>query len=303
MATATGTTTFATTTKVVDVRTLLAEVDDLPSIPETLIRILKVIDDPGSGPADLTRVVRMDAPVMAKILRLANSPYYSSRGDLADINRCVAVLGYRTVRQVAICITVASSLMNAMENAGGQLDYRELWRHSVVTGAVSRHLARLIGYPDPEEAFTAGLLHDLGKFVLEVYAPQAYGRLIADRHARGLTLPQIERETFGFDHADLGAAFAESWRFPPVLVHAFGGHHQPVIGRATTREAKVTAVVALADYVANTIDTPRSDLGFDADAADPEGLHAAAGLSVETVTGERDAIREDIARAAAFLNL
>ena len=303
MATATGTTTFATTTKVVDVRTLLAEVDDLPSIPETLIRILKVIDDPGSGPADLTRVVRMDAPVMAKILRLANSPYYSSRGDLADINRCVAVLGYRTVRQVAICITVASSLMNAMENAGGQLDYRELWRHSVVTGAVSRHLARLIGYPDPEEAFTAGLLHDLGKFVLEVYAPQAYGRLIADRHERGLTLPQIERETFGFDHADLGAAFAESWRFPPVLVHAFGGHHQPVIGRATTREAKVTAVVALADYVAKTIDTPRSDLGCDADAADPEGLHAAAGLSVETVTGERDAIREDIARAAAFLNL
>lgn len=303
MATATGTTTFATTTRTVDVRTLLAEVDELPSIPETLIRILKVLDDPASGPADLTRVVRMDAPVMAKVLRLANSPYYSSRADLADINRCVAVLGYRTVRQVAICITVASSLMSAMENAGGQMDYRELWRHSVVTGAVSRHLARLVGYPDPEEAFTAGLLHDLGKFVLEVYAPQVYGKLIADRHARGLTLPQIEQATFGFDHAALGAAFAESWRFPPLLVHAFGEHHQPVLGRATTREAKVTAVVALADYLANTIDPPRGDLGFDLEDADPVRLHATAGLTVEATAGELEAIREDIARASAFLTL
>lgn len=303
MATTPGTTAFATATHPVDVRQMLAEVDDLPSIPETLIRILRVLDDPASGPADLTRVVRMDAPVMAKVLRLANSPYYSSRADLSDINRCVAVLGYRTVRQVAICITVASSLMSALENAGGQMDYRELWRHSVVTGAVSRHLARLVGYPDPEEAFTAGLLHDLGKFVLEVYAPQAYGKLIADRHARGLTLTQIERETFGFDHAELGAAFAESWRFPPLLVQAFGEHHQAMIGRASTREARVTAIVALADLVANTVDPPRGDLGFDPAAADPARLHAAAGLDPETVTAEYAAIREDIARAAAFLSL
>ncbi len=303
MATATGTTMHATATHPVDLRQMLAEVDDLPSIPETLIRILKVLDDPASGPADLTRVVRMDAPVMTKVLRLANSPYYSSRADLADINRCVAVLGYRTVRQVAICITVASSLMSAVENAGGRLDYRELWRHSVVTGAISRHLARLVGYPDPEEAFTAGLLHDLGKFVLEVYAPQMYGRLIADRHARSLSLTEMERATFGFDHAELGAAFAESWRFPPILVQAFGEHHTAMIGRATTRDAMATAIVGLADLVANTIDPPRGDLGFDADASDAARLHAATGLTPEEVTAEHDAIREDIARAAAFLSI
>ncbi len=303
MATIGGSTTYATTARPVDVRTLLAEVDDLPSIPETLIRILKVIDDPSSGPADLTRVVRMDAPVMAKVLRLANSPYYSAHADLTDINRCVAVLGYRSVRQVAICITVASSLMSAVENAGGQLDYRELWRHSVVTGAVARHLARLTGYPDPEEAFTAGLLHDLGKFVLEVYAPQTYGRLVRDRHDRGMTMVEVERAAFGFDHAELGAAFAESWRFPPLLVHAFGEHHQPVLGRATSREGRVTALVALADHLANMVDPPRCDLGFDPAAADPARLHESAGLTAAEVDGELPAIREDIERAATFLTL
>jgi putative nucleotidyltransferase with HDIG domain len=286
-----------------DVQALLSEVTDLPSIPETLIHILRVIDDPASGPADLTRVVRMDAPVMTKLLRLANSPYYSSRGDLADINRCVAVLGYRTVRQVAICITVATSLISAVEKAGGQLDYRELWRHSVITGAIAKHLARMAGHADPEEAFTAGLLHDLGKFVLEVHAPQVYARLVADRRVRGCPLSELERETFGFDHADIGGAFAESWRFPSVLVDAFAGHHTARVGRARTRDEQVAALVALADHLANTLTPPRSDLGFDPAQSDPARLFEAAGMSPDVVEASRADLDDAVDKASAFLNM
>lgn len=303
MSAVTETTSPAIAVRPVDVRTMLAEVDQLPSLPETLIRILKVLDDPGSGPADLTSVVRMDAPVMAKVLRLANSPYYSSRGDLADINRCVAVLGYRTVRQVAICITVATSLISSVEKAGGQLDYRELWRHSVVTGAIAKHLARMTGYSDPEEAFTAGLLHDMGKFVLEVYAPQIYAKLIADRRQRGCTLSDLERETFGFDHAELGAAFAESWRFPPLLVRSLGDHHRAVVGRARARHEQVAAVVALSDYLANTIEPVRSDLGFDPTLGDAAQLHETAGIPVELIEANREALGDCIEKAGAFLQL
>lgn len=303
MSTATDTTMFTMTTPPPSARLLLAQVDELPSIPETLIRILKVLDDPGSGPSDLTRVVRMDAPVMAKILRLANSPYYSSRGDLADINRCVTVLGYRTVRQVAICITVATSLMGAVEKAGGALDYRELWRHSVVTGAIAKHLAAMAGYPDPEEAFTAGLLHDMGKFVLEVHAPQIYARLMAERQDRGCSLCELERETFGFDHAELGAVFAESWRFPPLLVRAFGEHHLDVVGRARARNDQAAALVALADYLANTFEPARSDLGFDPRLVDAARLHEAAGIPPEVVEANREALGDGVEKASAFLHL
>lgn len=303
MSTAGGLTLTRDPARPVDIATVLAEVDDLPSIPETLIRILKVLDDPASGPADLTRVVRMDAPVMAKILRLANSPYYSSRGDLADINRCVAVLGYRTVRQVAICITVATSLISSVEKAGGQLDYRELWRHSVITGAIAKHLARMSGYPDPEEAFTAGLLHDMGKFVLEIYAPQVYARLVADRQRVGGPLCALEQERFGFDHAAIGAAFAEAWRFPPVLVRAFGGHHAEMVGRARARHEQAAALVALADYLANTCEPPRSDLGFDPTLVDAGRLHEVAGLPVDLVASEREAMEDAVDKAGAFLQL
>ena len=128
-----------------EIQELLDTIDDLATIPEVLFRILKVLDDPGSGAGDLAEVVRLDAPLTARILRLANSPYYAGRGELTDIHRCIAVLGYRTVRQVAICVTVATSVISAAAGAGGRLDYRELWRHSVVTGALAKRLAELTG--------------------------------------------------------------------------------------------------------------------------------------------------------------
>lgn len=287
-----------------DLKELLADTEDLPSIPETLIEILKVLDDPESGPSDLAEVVRLDAPLMAKVLRLANSPYYSARGDITDINRCVAVLGYRTVRQVAICVSVATTLVSAVARTRGRLDYRELWRHSVVTGAITKYLARQTGYPDPEEAFTAGLLHDIGKFVLEIHAPEAYDRVIQVRGENGGHLVELEEETFGFSHAAIGAAFGESWRFPEVMCRAFGEHHIALTGEpAREREDRMVALVALANYLANTIEPPRSDLGFDPRLADPAALHGCANLTVPAVEACLPDLRESIARASVFLDL
>ncbi len=281
---------------------LLLEIEDIPSIPETLMEILKVLDDPDAGPSDLGKVVRMDAPLMARILRLANSPYYSRRGDIADISRCITVLGFRTVRQVAICVSVASSVIPAVAEAGGGLDYRELWRHSVVTGAIARHLAIMLGLPDQEEYFTAGLLHDMGKFVLEIHAPEKYWRVIAERAASGESLLDAENEAFGFDHAMLGAAFGQSWRFPELLVRCCGEHHRCVIGGGQGSDRAV-AVISLADYLANTVEPTRSDLGFDPGICDPQGLHDSVGLEIAEVEENLGKMREDIGRAAAFLDL
>lgn len=283
---------------------LLLEVDELPSIPETLIHILKVLDDPNSGPADLGAVVRLDAPLMARILRLANSPYYSSRGDITDINRCVSVLGYRTVRQVAICVSVATSVIAAVAKTSGQLDYRELWRHSVVTGAIAKHLAQIAGYPDPEEAFTAGLLHDMGKFVLELHAPDKYHRVIAQRRTAGLPLIEAEDEAFGFDHAMLGEAFGKAWRFPAILTRCFGEHHQDRVGGAArVREDSAVALVTLADYLANTTEPPHADLGFDPRFVQPAALHEVAGIPVKAVEDNLGAMRDSVALASAYLDL
>ncbi len=288
-----------------DLNQVLQSIDELPTIPETLIEILKVLDDPDSGPSDLAQVVRLDAPLMSKILRLANSPYYSSRGDIGDINRCVAVLGYRTVRQVAICVSVATNLVAAVSKSKGRLDYRELWKHSVVTGAVAKHLAKQVGYEDPEEAFTMGLLHDLGKFVLLIYAPEAYDKVVADRGAANRPLWQVEKEAFGFSHPEMAGAFARSWHLPARMIPVFEGHHprEETVGAAQDSEQLAVAIVALADYLANTMEPPRSDLGFDPRLVSVAGLHEAAGLTVSQVQEQLPALRDEIALSMAYLEL
>lgn len=286
-----------------DLQNMLAGIEDLPSVPETLMEILKVLDDPHSGAMDLAEVVRLDAPLMSKVLRLANSPYYSQRGGITDINRCVSVLGYRTVRQVAICITVATSVVSAVSQSQGRMDYRELWRHSVVTGAIAKHLAGMVGYHDPEEVFTGGLLHDMGKFVLELHAPQEYGQLIERRSGSGRSLCEEEEEAFGFNHAQVGAAFGSSWRFPKLLTHCFGAHHLSRVGHPSDDTDHAVALVALADYLANTMVPSRSDLGFDPRLVDSVSLHRAADIEVRFVEENLGNIRESIQLATAYLDL
>ncbi len=285
--------------------TMIASIDELPSIPETLIEILRLIDDPVSGAADLARVVRVDAPLAAKIIRLANSPYYGGRERISDIGRCIAVIGYRTMRSVAICLTVANNLMTAVANAGGRLDYRALWRHSVAVGALAKELATMAGDEDPEELFSAGLLHDLGKFVIELHAPEAYDQVVFERGRDRVPLVEAERAAFGFDHAVAGEVFAHAWRFPPFLTTCFGRHHQTpaVPWDGEDRQARAVALVALADYLANTMQPPRSDLGFDPRVCDAGRLHAAAGLAVGDVEAKLPAMAEAIRLAAVFVNL
>lgn len=288
-----------------DLDRMIEDIEELPSIPETLLEVLRVIDDPESGAKDLAEVVRVDAPLSAKILRLANSPFYGSRSDIADVGRSVAVLGYQTMRNVAITLTVATSVVSAVARAGGRLDYRELWKHSVTTGALAKELALLAGDEDPEEIFSAGLLHDLGKFILELHAPEAYDRVVHQRRRSRRTLSALEQEEFGFDHAEVGAAFARAWRFPSILADCIGGHHEQrrPASAATPRPGRAAALVALADYLANLNHTPDSDLGGDHRLLNAEGLYAAAGLSAEQVAEHKDALREAVDRSTVFLNL
>lgn len=284
---------------------MIAEIEELPSIPETLLEVLRVIDDPASGAPDLASVVRLDAPLTAKILRLANSPFYGSRTDISDVGRSISVLGYRTMRNVAITLTVATSLVSAVARAGGRLDYRELWRHSVITGAIAKHLAILIGDPEPEEIFAAGLLHDLGKFVLELHAPEAYDKIVHERRRSRRHLSAMERETFGYDHAEVGAAFATSWRFPEILVRCIGDHHQQrrPAAQGTLRGERAAAIVSLADYLANAQHPPSSDLGGDIRIVNARALYEAVGIAQALVEEARDDLAAVIDQSTVFLSL
>lgn len=272
-------------------------IDELPTIPESLSRILQLLEDPNSGARDLADVIRVDAPLSAKILRLANSPLYSKSRAITTIQDCVAVLGYRTVRQVALCVSVISTLSQECDQRQSLLNYRDLWQHGVATGAVARSLAQMAKHPDAEIIFTCGLLHDLGKFVLTLLHPERYAVLMAERRHRGCRLVEIERDELGYDHAQAGAVLASAWHFPAQLIGPIGSHHDEV---CPDREA---GLVSLADYLANQLDPLASDLGFDPTLVDPVALHEAAGLPSEDVEERLPELREAIINLAPLRQL
>ena len=273
------------------------EIQDLPTIPESLARILQLLEDPNSGARDLAEVIRVDAPLSAKILRLSNSPLYKKSRSISTVQDCVAVLGYRTVRQVALCVSVVSSLAQECERRGVVLVYRDVWRHSVAAGAVAKYLAVRAAYHDPDTLFTGGLLHDLGKFVLTLQHPQRYGEVLVERRRRGVALVTLEAERFGYDHAQAGGVLAAAWRFPDELVRVIRDHHD-----ATCLQRDVR-LVALADYLAHLLEPVETDLGFDPTLTDLHEIHEAAGFEVDELEPAWPDLRLAIATLAPLRNL
>jgi putative nucleotidyltransferase with HDIG domain len=284
---------------------LLRMIDDLPTVPETLVRIWQIVDDPLSTSETLADVVRLDAPLSIKVLRLTNSPYYSGNSQsIADIGTAVSVLGFETIKQLAICVSVATNLVRDRARRRGGPDYRALWRHSVVAGVVAKRLALTLRDPNPDEVFTAGLLHDLGKFALLCAMPEPYAAAIAARRQSGRTLVEVESEQFGFDHAEAGAAFGRSWHFPEVLTEGARCHHDRFLGPGDdSRLERLRLSVAVADRVAYRLDPGGCDLGFVPAAAETGPLQLHLGLPPTAVDELMPRLRDDLQRARAYMDI
>jgi putative nucleotidyltransferase with HDIG domain len=284
---------------------LLRLIDELPTVPDTLLRIWEIVDDPRSSSETLAEVVRLDVPLTAKLLRLANSPYYagSTRG-LADVKSAVTVLGFETVKQLAICISVATNLVGRKTRRSGGTRFHALWGHSVLVGVIAKRLANDLGDPQIEEVFTAGLLHDLGKFAISVARPDLYVQVLERRRLDTAPLVEVERTMLGFDHALAGGVFGRSWRLPEVLHATARTHHHIFDGaREQTRLASLQAVVALADRLANRLSPPSCDLGFDERYAPIGDLLERLALSADWLADHRAEIVSDMTRARAYLDI
>ncbi len=275
---------------------LLDSFRDLPTIPEVLTRIWEVVEDPRSSARDLEQVVMHEPPLAAKVLRLANSAYYGGRGRIEDLRTAITTLGFDTLRNLAVCLSVASRL--AGKGGDSVLDHRELWRHSVATAVIARRIGRAVGAENPEELFTAGLLHDIGKFVISLGRPGAYAEIVRRSHDEELEKIEAEREVLGYDHAEVGAGFARRWNFPARLEELIGGHHDP----ASDDRSVAARVLAVADRLANDLAGEGLLLDGREEAPVVDEL-VALGLEPEAVGQLDPVLRADIDRAREFLNL
>jgi putative nucleotidyltransferase with HDIG domain len=228
-----------------NLRERLTAVAELPTIPTTITRILEVTRRPDAGLRDLARIVHADQALAGKLLRLANSAFYGQSEPVTDLDRAVALLGFNAVRQLALSLGVFDSLYRPLAH-DEFFDRARFWEHCFVVAVVSRELA-VAGRQDGGAAFTAGLLHDVGKLFLDRYQPDEFRQVVERVRETGGAFREAEQALLQVAHDEVGALLLAHWKLPTVLVEAARAHHDP-----TASAEPLGGVVYLANELTHT---------------------------------------------------
>ena len=206
-------------------RTALAKNLHIPTLPSVVQRISAMLDDPRAGAKEIGDVVAQDAPLSAKVLKIANSSYYGLRERCIAVQQAAAVLGVRVLRNVVL----QASVIKQYEHLRAvDFDIDELWRHSILVGQGASFLARQAKARfglTPDELYMCGLLHDLGQVVLLDSLGQAYVEIARHAKYQKVSVDKVEQASLGYDHADVGYLVADKWGLHPALASAVQLHH------------------------------------------------------------------------------
>lgn len=222
------------------------EIRQLPSLSLTVTEALALIDRGDTQPGQLEQVIGRDQALAARILRVANSPFYGFAGHIGSLRQACVMLGLYAVRNIVVTAGVIARFPPIPAH---HFDRLGLWRHAIGTAVAARVLAQHRAF-DPDLAFTAGLLHDIGKLALDAVFPEAFGRVLAYREKNDCLLRDAEEAVLGFDHTEVGERVARHWKLPAGITEAIAKHHSPDVGPASV----LVDVVHVADVLARGLD-------------------------------------------------
>jgi len=257
----------------------------IPTLPEVVRRISRMIEDPETGTGDIGAVVAEDPPLAAKVLRIANSAYYGLRERCLSAEQASAVLGARVLKNVVTQAAVIQQFEHLREYPDFDVD--EIWAHSSTVAhacsTLARHSTRRLGLA-PEELHVCGLLHDLGKVVLLDSLGGAYVEIHREAQQTETPLHQVEARSLGFNHTEVGAVIATHWSLPDAVASAIQFHHGP---RERVAEDPVVSLVAHANLVCHRLKEGGREL---AEATLDEGTLEFLGIPAEALPEILDAV-------------
>jgi putative nucleotidyltransferase with HDIG domain len=236
----------------------LMAVDKLPSAPEVAQKMLVAVNRENINTRELTGLISRDQALTARLLRLANSAFFAVRTKVTSIQQAVTLLGFGRVRDLALGLSVWGAL-DAKSAAGRQWRTR-LWTHSAAVAAAAKMLAERVGGDGPA-AFTAGLLHDIGKLVLGIRLGDSYWSMLDEAAERGESSAAVERESFQCHHGTVAGWLLQMWQLPPALVEAVAYHHEPLV---PDYGLDLPLLVAIADRLVLVFDASNGEVSEDA---------------------------------------
>jgi HD-like signal output (HDOD) protein len=217
---------------------------DLPSMPHIATRVLSKLSDEDSTPRQIHQLIIKDQALAARILKVANSPYYGAQRSISTLRDAVMFMGFDSIRSLIITAVLKGMFLNV------GLSEKLLWEHSVGCGLAARQIGDHIGFQSTEQAYLAGLMHDVGKTVLFLRSPAVMREIMQEVYNDGADFCDVEQRRLGFTHADVGGIIADKWRFTTDIEDAIANHHRP--GEASAAQ-ELTQIVSLANSICHKL--------------------------------------------------
>ena len=215
-------------------------VQEVPPLPDIALRLIRMCQDSSIAPREIVEVIKLDPAITIKVLRLCNSTFYGLPRRITSLQEALVYVG--TDALVNFVLAGCLAAMYQKENRGYGLDEGQLWRHAIGCAICAQQVALKVERNLAGIAFTAGLLHDIGKIIMNSFVAEEFQVLLDLVDREGISFLDAERQVLGYTHAQAGAEIAEFWNLPDELVHAIRYHHEPLSAKNYQKTVGLTHI-------------------------------------------------------------
>jgi putative nucleotidyltransferase with HDIG domain len=280
-----------------NIKKTIESISNLPSHPVVLERITKLLSNPRTSAEEIGKAITTDQALASKALKLVNSAFYGFPGRISTLSHAIVILGFSTIKNIVLTASIFDSFRGKGVGPDG-FNLEQLWYHSIACGAAAQSIAKVIGSPEREECFIAGLIHDIGKIILCHYLPDDFEAVINYTRTNNILFYESEKKLFDTSHDEIGGYLAKCWNLPKNLQNAVQFHHQPAL---TPEGSRISHIIHAADIFVRAL-----DCGNGGDSKIPvmsEMVWKSLDLENKSLGIIFDGIKEEIDKAAVFFQL
>lgn len=279
---------------------IIDAVDRLPPLPAAAARVLEIANQPDAAISDIAEIARYDQGLTANCLRFCNSSYMGLKRKIHSIHHAVVLLGMDQVSRIVLAQSLGLNMRRSSAN-GRNCQIEDLWRHSFSCALLSQVLARRVGFEQNHMLFTAALLHDVGKLVIDAFVADDFETMVELMQAEDFGRVVIEKTYFGLDHADVGAMIGSRWNLPEAIVSAIRHHHRVA---PEPKAAPLDSLTVLTNQLLHaTVENEADALGQNIYECIDESLAAAFKLDFTDLEGITGEFKQQLEKVGSFLKL
>ena len=281
------------------VKQVISNINNLPTPPIVFNQIQKALSNDNTSAAQIASILQEDPAISAKVLKLTNSAFYSLSREVETVKQAVVIIGMEAVRNLVL----SASVLGMFHGNSVDRQYQDhFWRHSLAVASASRLVAKNSDTAEPidiDSAFSAGLLHDIGKIIIACYLPDEFKQLVERRQTDTTTSDyDLEEQVFGYNHAQIGGFLGTHWKLPTKLQHAIIFHHHP---SECPVDLMTPYVVHAGNYIAKKSFFDDDESLF-TDKLEDEALEK-LGIPEDTIPALCEKLKEEYLKAKTFIQI